>query len=137
MSRHFEEYDLIVAYAPQSLAASTAATSDYVDASAVAEVEFDVIAAQLDASKTLKVEVYGATGSSGAGATKLAEKAFTNSGSSNTAGYVARVSILPQAAYSHYAVKITHANAAATVCGVAAVTEPIYCPPDTVAGIMV
>lgn len=137
MSRHYEEYDIIAAYAPQSLAASTAATSDYVDASAVAEIEFDVIAAQLDAGKTLKVEVCGATNSSGTGAAKLAEKTFTNSGSSNAAGYVARVSILPQATYSHYAVKITHANAAATVCSVVVLTEPIYCPPDTVAGIMV
>lgn len=137
MSRHYEEYDIIAAYAPQSLAASTTATSDYVDASAVAEVEFNIIAAQLDAGKTLKVEVYGATDSSGTGAAKLTEKTFTNSGSSNAAGYIARVSILPLAAYSHYGVKITHANAAATVCGVAALTEPLYCPPDTVAGVMV
>ena len=121
-------YDSTSAYAPQSLASSTAATTAYISAAAVGEIEFNVHMANLASGKTLKVEVFGATDSTGTGATSLGTKTFTVS--SATPGYIARISVTPYPAYSHYALKITHTNGSATVVGVEVLTEPMYAPGD-------
>ncbi len=130
MNRISEDIAVIVAKAPASLASATEMTSDYISAAGRSSIDFVVQFAELDAEKTLTVEIYQADDSSGTNAAKLAEATFT-APSAITAGGRAIASINPAGdSKPYYAVKLQHDQGAAVVCGVLALCREIYLPPD-------
>ena len=129
MNRINEELVFHTAFAPQSVAASTEKTSDYIDASGVAEVVFLISAAPLGANKSLAVTLLASDDSSGSGAEEVETATFTDS--EGTDPRTAVVSCRPSALTGRYlAVKFQHDAAAEVVCGVVAAANTLYRPAD-------
>ena len=127
MNRINEELVFQTAFAPQSVAASTEKTSDYIDVSGVREIVFLVSVAPLGANKSLTVTLLASDDSSGSGAEEVETAAFTDA--EGTAPQTAVVSFRPSALTGRYmAVKFQHDGAAAVVCGVVAAANTLYLP---------
>ena len=129
MNRVFEGLAHACVFAPQSVAASTAKTTGYVDVSGAQEVEFLLSAAPLGAGKSLTVELLAAEDASGTGAVKVGESKFTDA--VGTAPALAVLAYHPAASNGRYvAVKFQHDGAAAVVCGVIVSTKSGYLPAE-------
>lgn len=127
MNRIYEALAHATVFAPQSVAASTAKTSDYVDVSAVEELQFLLSTAALGAGKKVKATLMAADSADGDGAVAVGEAEFTDP--VGTAPTLAVVSYRPIAAHGRYvAVKFQHDAAAAVVCG-ATVSTRVGCLP--------
>lgn len=127
MNRINEELVFHTAFAPQSVAASTEKTSDFIDVSGVKEIVFLVSAAPLGAGKSLTVKLLASDDSSGSGAEEVETATFTDA--EGTAPQTAVVSCRPSALTGRYmAVKFQHDGAAAVVCGVVAAANTLYLP---------
>lgn len=127
MNRINEALVFQTAFAPQSVAASTEKTSDYIDVSGVKEIVFLVSAAPLGANKSLTVTLLASDDSGGSGAEEVGTAAFTDA--EGTAPQTAVVSCRPSALTGRYlAVKFQHDAAAAVVCGVVAAANTLYLP---------
>ena len=127
MKRINEALAFQTAFAPQSVAASTEKTSDYIDVSGVTEIAFLVSAAPLGANKSLTVTLLASDDSGGSGAEEVGTATFTDS--VGTAPRTAVVSCRPSALTGRYlAVKFQHDAAAAVVCGVVAAANTMYLP---------
>lgn len=129
MKRVFEGLAHACVLAPQSVAASTAKTTGYVDVSGAEEVEFLLSTAPLGAGKSLTVELMAAEDDSGADAVKVGESKFTDAVGTEPA--LAVLSYRPVAVNGRYvAVKFQHDGAAAVVCGVTVSTKAGYLPAE-------
>lgn len=129
MKRINEELVFQTAFAPQSVAASTEKTSEYIDVSGVNEIAFLVSVAPLGAGKSLTVTLLASDDSSGSGAEEVETATFTDAEGTNS--QTAVVSYLPSATTGRYlAVKFQHDGAAAVVCGVVAAANTMYLPAD-------
>ena len=127
MNRINEELVFQTAFGPQSVAASTEKTPDYIDVSGVKEIVFLVSVAPLGANKSLTVTLLASDDSSGSGAEEVGTATFTDA--EGTAPQTAVVSFRPSALTGRYmAVKFQHDAAAAVVCGVVAAANTLYLP---------
>ena len=122
-----EEMVFQTVFAPQSVAASTEKTTDYIDASGVKEIVFLVSAAPLGAGKSLTVKLLASDNSGGSDAEEVGTATFTDA--EGTAPQTAVVSCRPSALTGRYmAVKFQHDGAAAVICGVIAAANTLYRP---------
>lgn len=127
MNRINEELVFQTAFEPQSVAASTEKTSDYIDVSGVKEIVFLVSVAPLGAGKSLTVKLLASDDSSGSDAEEVGTATFTDA--EGTAPQTAVVGFRPSALSGRYmAVKFQHDAAAAVVCGVVAAANTLYLP---------
>lgn len=117
MNRIFEALAHACVFAPQSVAASTSKTSDYVDMSGVDEVEFLISTAALGEGKKLTVSLVAADSMDGTDAKVIGEAEFTDDVGTSPA--LAVLSYRPVAANGRYvAARFQHDAAAAVICGV-------------------
>ena len=127
MNRINEELVFQTAFTPQSVAASTEKTSDYIDVSGAEEIVFLVSVAPLGANKSLTVTLLASDDSSGSEAEEVETATFTDT--VGTAAQTAVVSYRPSALHGRYAaVKFQHDGAAAVVCGAVAAANTLYLP---------
>lgn len=127
MNRINEELVFHTAFAPESVAASTEKTSEYIDVSGVEEIVFLVSVAPLGANKSLTVTLLASDDSSGSAAEEVETATFTDT--VGTAAQTAVVSYRPSALSGRYmAVKFQHDGAAAVICGVIAAANTMYLP---------
>lgn len=127
MNRIHEELVFQNVFAPQSVAASTEKTSDYIDVSGVEEIAFLISAAPLGANKSVTVTLLASGDSEGSDAEAVGTATFTDT--VGTAPQTAVVSYRPNAHNGRYmAVKFQHDAAAAVVCGVVAAANTMYLP---------
>ena len=127
MVRFSERMAVVPVLAPQSVAASTATTTEYLDASGVAQAAFLVCAGPLGAGKSLTVTLLAASDDSGSGAQELGEAVFTDA--VGTEPQTAVVSYEVSALNGRYlAVKFQHDGEAAVNCAVVALADQIYRP---------
>lgn len=127
MNRINEELEFQTVFAPQSVAASTAKTSNYIDVSGGKEIVFLVPVAPLGANKSLTLTLLVSDDSSGREAKEVETATFTDT--VGTAPQTAVVSYRPNAYNGRYvAVKFQHDAAAAVVCGVVAAVNTMYLP---------
>ena len=123
MKRISEALSFQQVLAPQSVAASTDKTTNYVDSSGLEEIAFLISTAALGDGKSLTVSLLASGNSEGSGA----EDVFTDS--VGTAPRAAVVTYRPTALHGRYvAVKFQHDGAAAVVCGVTAISSGLYLP---------
>lgn len=127
MNRINEELVFHTVFAPQSVAASTEKTSEYIDVSGVEEIVFLVSVAPLGANKSLTVTLLASDDSSGSEAEEVETATFTDT--VGTVAQTAVVSYRPSALGGRYmAVKFQHNGAAEVVCGVVAAANTLYLP---------
>lgn len=127
MNRIHEALAFQNVFAPQSVAATTDKTSDYVDMSGVDEAVFLISTAALGAGKSLTVKLLAASDSEGSDAQEIGSAKFTDA--EGTAPQLAAVSYRASALHGRYvAVKFQHDGAAAVVCGVTAAADTLYLP---------
>lgn len=117
MNRIFEALAHSCVFAPQSVDAVTAKTTDYVDVSGADEVEFLLSTGALGAGKSVTVEVLTSKSADGTGAVKVAEAEFADEVGGDPA--LAVISFRPTALHDRYvAVKFQHDAVAAVSCAV-------------------
>lgn len=119
MNRLTEELKLVSVYAPKAVAASTLTTTDFVDASGVPEIAFQIAAGSLAKGKSLTVQLVASDVAAGTGAVKIAEQVFTAEAAMSAP--LAVVSYKPSALYGRYiGIKFKHDSDAELICGVTA-----------------
>ena len=113
--------------APASVNASTATTTEYLDAAGASQVAFLITAAPLGAGKSLTVTLMAADDGEGSNAQELGTATFTDA--YGTAPQTAVVSYEVSALNGRYlAVKFQHDAAAAVICSAVALADQIYRP---------
>lgn len=127
MVRFSERMAVLPVLAPQSVAASTDTTTEYLDASGASQVAFLVSAAPLGEGKSLTVTLLAASDSSGSDAQELGEAVFTDE--EGTEPRTAVVSYEVSALHGRYlAVRFQHDGAAAAICSAVALADQIWRP---------
>lgn len=127
MIRIPEELAVASVMAPASVSASTATTTEYLDAAGAAQVAFLITAAPLGAGKSLTVTLMAADDGEGSNAQELGTATFTDA--DGTAPQTAVVSYEVSALNGRYlAVKFQHDAAAAVICSAVALADQIYRP---------
>ena len=127
MKRFPETMAIVPVLAPQSVSASTATTTEYLDAAGVSQVAFLLSAAALGAGKGVTVTLLAASDAEGTGAQEIGEAVFTDA--VGTEPQVAVVSYEVSALNGRYlALKFQHDAADAVLCSVVALADQIYRP---------
>ena len=119
MNRLTEELKLVSVYAPKAVTTATLTTTDFVDASGVPEIMFQIAAGSLAKGKSLTVQLVASDVEAGTGAVKIAEQVFT--AEELTSAPLAVVSYIPSALHGRYiGIKFKHDAGSDVICGVTA-----------------
>lgn len=119
MKRLIEEQKLVSVYAPKAVSTATLTTTDFVDASGVPEITFQIAAGSLAKDKSLTVQLVASDVAAGTGAVKIAEKLFTAEALNSAP--LAVVSYIPSALHGRYiGIKFKHDAGSDVICGVTA-----------------
>lgn len=119
MNRMIEEQKLISVYAPKAVTTATLTTTDFVDASGVPEITFQIATGSLAKDKSLTVQLVASDVAAGTGAVKITEQVFT--AAALIIAPLAVVSYKPSALHGRYiGIKFKHDAGSDVICGVTA-----------------
>lgn len=125
-----EELEFLGALAPVSVAAATATTTGYIDASETEEVCFLLSAASLASGKTIKATLMGSNAAAGTGAKAVSEEISFKASAAMTKVVIPISYKVRGDGYRYLAVKFQHDSADAVLFGVDAIRRARYQPAD-------